>query len=289
MHETEPSKTALGAAAYRAFPQLLDGARIFADPLALPILGEDAKLVEAQAVTHAEQINLHPGMRLFVAARSTVAEAHLKAGVETRGVTQLVVLGAGLDTVAYRNPFEGTLRVFEVDHPATQAWKRRRLAEAGIAVPPSLTYAPVDFEKDSLVEALQAAGLDPARRTAFIWLSVVPYLTKTAIAATLAAIAGLPGGAEVVFDYSDPPETLSDQARAAHRERADRVAGVGEPFLSNFEPVELHAQLTALGLSAIEDLGPRRTDDPLLPPRRACRPGPDPRRPRHLRRHAGLT
>ena len=143
MHETEPSKTALAAAAYRALHQSLDGGRIFADPLALTVLGADATLMEQQAKTHAEHLRASRGMRLFVAARSAVAEAHLADGVESRGVRQLVVLGAGLDTFAYRNPFEGALRVFEVDHPATQAWKRRRLAETKIPVPASLTYTPV--------------------------------------------------------------------------------------------------------------------------------------------------
>jgi methyltransferase (TIGR00027 family) len=257
MHETEPSRTALAAAAYRAFHQLLEGGRLFADPLALPILGADAQLVEDRARTDAQALEAHRGMRLFVAVRSAIAEARLKAAIEDRGVGQLVVLGAGLDTFAYRNPFEGRLKVFEVDHPATQAWKRRRLAEVGIAVPPSLTFTPVDFETDNLLAALEAAGFDPAKRTVFIWLGVVPYLTKEAVSATLTLIAGMPGGAEVIFDYSDPPETLSGQARTAHLERAERVASVGEPFLSNFEPADLHAQLTALGLRQIEDLGPR--------------------------------
>jgi len=85
-----------------------------------------------------------------------------------------VVLGAGLDTFAYRNPFGGRLRVFEVDHPATQAWKRRRLAEAGIAAPGDLIYAPVDFERENLSEQLARAGLDPGVRTFFTWLGACP-------------------------------------------------------------------------------------------------------------------
>lgn len=276
MHETEPSKTALAAAAYRAFHQLLDGGRIFADPLALTVLGADALALKIQAKTRLKLLETHRGMRLFVAARSAVAEAHLAAGVESRGVRQMVVLGAGLDTFAYRSPFEGALRVFEVDHPATQAWKRRRLAETEIAVPASLTYTPVDFEKDSLLDALAASGLDPAQRTFFAWLGVVPYLTHEAIGATLALIGGLPGGAEVVFDYSDPPATLAPDARAAQAERAERVASAGEPFLSYFEPADLHAELTALSLSDIDDLGPQALMT------RYFRPGapPDPARTR---------
>jgi methyltransferase (TIGR00027 family) len=196
-------------------------------------------------------------MRLFIAARTRVAEAALKAGVETRGVGQLVVLGAGLDTFAYRNPFGAALRVFEVDHPETQAWKRRRLAEARIAIPPALAFAPVDFERDELLAALQAAGFDPGRRSFFTWLGVVPYLTREAIGATLALIGGLPGGGEVVFDYSDPVETLGAEARDAHLQRASRVAALGEPFLTYFEPADLHGLLARLGFEQIDDLGPR--------------------------------
>jgi methyltransferase (TIGR00027 family) len=253
MREREPSRTAFAAAAHRAAHQVLERGRIFADPLAGPILGAVA---QAAAVATSADPSTR-GMRLFIAARSRVAEAALRAGVETRGVSQFVVLGAGLDTFAYRNPFGAALKVFEVDHPETQAWKRRRLAEAGIAVPAALTFVPVDFERDGLLAALEAAGFDPERRSFFTWLGVVPYLTREAIGATLAVIGGLPGGGEVVFDYSDPVGTLGGQAREAHARRAERVAALGEPFLTYFEPADLHAELARLGLERIDDLGPR--------------------------------
>jgi methyltransferase (TIGR00027 family) len=243
----------LAVAGHRAAHQVLEEGRVFTDPLALTILGEDAK----RAIWAARLNPTMAGMRFFVAVRAAIAEAHLKTGVETRGVGQLVVLGAGLDTFAYRNPFADRLAVFEVDHPETQAWKRRRLAETGVAIPASLNYAPVDFERDDLMAALAAAGFDPARRTFFTWLGVVPYLTKPAIHETLSRIAAVAGGAEVVFDYSDPPASLSKAAAASHRERAKRVAALGEPFLSYFDPAELYAQLAGLGLSEIDDLGPR--------------------------------
>jgi methyltransferase (TIGR00027 family) len=253
MQEREPSRTALSVAAHRAAHQVLEEGRIFADPLALAILGAQGE----RAVGISRDNPSTRGMRLFVAARARVAETFLAAAVETRDVGQLVVLGAGLDTFAYRNPFAGRLRVFEVDHPATQAWKRRRLAETRIPVPGDLAFVAVDFERDRPIERLQAAGFDTARRSSFCWLGVVPYLTTPAIEETLAAIAGLPGGAEVVFDYPDPVETLSPEAQAAHRARAARVAALGEPFLSCFEPSELHGRLRRLGFTAIEDLGPR--------------------------------
>jgi methyltransferase (TIGR00027 family) len=256
--------------------QFVDKGRIFADPLALRILGAYGMVLKVRAKLHPQHLETHRGMRLFVSGRSAIAEGCLKAAVETRGVRQMVVLGAGLDTFAYRNPFEGQLRVFEVDHPATQAWKRRRLAQTRIPIPPSLTYAPVDFEKDSLLNGLVAAGLDPDQRTFFVWLGVIPYLTREAALATLALIGALPGGGEVVFDYSDPPATLTDDARAAQAERAKAVASIGEPFLTYFEPADLHAELARRGLSNIDDLGPQALIS------RYFRPGapPDPARTR---------
>lgn len=253
MREREPSRTALAVAAHRAAHQMLEDGRVFTDPLAQTILGDDAE----RAVEAARANPSTGGIRFFVAARADIAETHLKAGVESRSVSQLVILGAGLDTFAYRNPYGDRLAVFEVDHPETQAWKRRRLAETEIAIPPSLNYAPVDFERDDLMAALAKAGFDSVKRTFFTWLGVVPYLTKPAIEGTLSRIAGVAGGAEVVFDYSDPPGALSGAAAAAQQERAARVAALGEPFLSYFAPSELHAKLTGLGLSEIDDLGPR--------------------------------
>lgn len=250
MDEQAPSRTAFAAAAHRAAHQVLEQGAIFGDPLALAILGPEADA----AVREAEADPTRRGMRLFIAARSNVAETALASAVLDRDVRQLVVLGAGLDTFAYRNPFRETLRVFEVDHPATQAWKRRRLAEAELPIPSSLTFAPVDFEREDLLTRLAACGFEPGRPSFFTWLGVVPYLTEPAVFATLGMIGGLEGGAEVVFDYADPPETLTPEMRAAHEARAARVAALGEPFLSSFEPAGLHDRLRALGFGEIEDL-----------------------------------
>jgi methyltransferase (TIGR00027 family) len=194
-------------------------------------------------------------MRIFIAARTRFAEDAIAAAVE-RGVRQVVVLGAGLDTYAYRNPWGERLRIFEVDHPATQAWKRQRLLEAAIPIPSWLTFAPIDFELQTLAEGLAAAGFDSSQQTFFTWLGVVPYLNEEAVWSTLTFIASLPNGAHVVFDYSDPPACMPAEARLAHERRATRVAELGEPFLNYFKADELRAKLQALGFSEIEDLGP---------------------------------
>ena len=189
MQPGQPSRTALGAATHRAVHQVLERGYIFADPLAVRILGTDAEF----AVRDAEKDPSRRRLRLFIAVRTRFAEDALTVAV-ARGVRQLVVLGAGLDTYAYRAAFGESLRVFEVDHPATQAWKRQRLAEAAIPIPSTLTFAAVDFEEKTLGEGLSAAGFDPAKQTFFTWLGVVPYLTEQAVFSTLSYIADLPGG-----------------------------------------------------------------------------------------------
>lgn len=251
------SRTALGAATHRAVHQVLERGYIFADPLAVRILGADAEAL----VRDAENDPSRRRLRLFIAVRTRFAEDALTAAV-ARGVRQLVVLGAGLDTYAYRTALGERLRVFEVDHPATQAWKRHKLAEAAIRVPRMLTFAPIDLERETLADGLAAAGFDTTQQTFFTWLGVVPYLTEQAVFATLGFIASLPGTAHVVFDYRNPPASGQDRnayddAYDAGREAlAVRVASVGEPFRSQFEADTLHAKLTALGFREVEDLGP---------------------------------
>ena len=251
MHVGQPSRTALAAAAHRAAHQILENGRIFSDPLALRILGQDAETVAREA----QEDSFKRVMRLFIAVRTRFAEDALAEAVG-RGVCQLVVLGAGLDTYAYRCPFGGRLRIFEVDHPATQTWKRQQLAAAGISLPASLTFAPIDFEQQALSDGLAQAGFDSAKKTFFTWLGVVPYLTEEVILSTLSFIAGLSGGAHVVFDYSDPPDSLSPEMRDVHDKYAERVESIGEAWVSHFEPAKLHAKLVALGFFEIEDLGP---------------------------------
>jgi methyltransferase (TIGR00027 family) len=236
---------------HRAVHQVLEGGRIFSDPLAVRILGENADAIARDADQYASRRR----MRIFIAVRTRFAEDELAAAVD-QGVRQLVVLGAGLDTYAYRGSMRDRLGIFEVDHPATQEWKRQCLADAAIPLPACLTFAPVDFERQTLVEGLSAARFDPAQPTFFTWLGVIPYLTEEAIWSTLGFIANLPNGAHVVFDYADPPDSLSPEMREFHDARASRVADLGEAWRTYFEPEQLRAKLIDLGFTEIEDLGP---------------------------------
>jgi len=252
MENGGPSRTALITAYARAYHQIADRTQIFTDPLAARLLGVTAEeLTELGTSTsdHLGAVASDRPRRLFFAARARFAEDTVAAAVAA-GVRQVVILGAGLDTFAYRNP-RPDLRVFEVDHPATQAWKRERLATTGIDRPETLTFVPVDFETQTLAAGLESAGFKRTDPAVFVWLGVVFYLTPNAVHATLEYIAGQAQPVEVVFDYLQPAATEED--RAHQRARADRLAGVGEPLFSYFAPDDIAAQLYALGFTGIED------------------------------------
>ncbi|RWA75572.1 SAM-dependent methyltransferase [Mesorhizobium sp.] len=247
MEDATPSRTALRVARLRAMHQFSPQAGLFRDPYAITILGDGAPTAAdlGQEDEHSRR------MRLFVAARARLAEDWLAAAVR-RGVRQVVVLGAGLDTFSLRNP-HADLAVFEVDHPATQAWKRRLIADAGLSEPRGAKFVPVNFERQLLSEELSSAGFKPTEPGFFMWLGVLPYLTREAIFGTLSYIAGIPGS-EVVFDYSEPAENRDAARQATLAFDAARVAVVGEPWISFFDPVALRKSLNDLGFGDIEDL-----------------------------------
>jgi methyltransferase (TIGR00027 family) len=256
MKKTRASATAQRVAMRRAAHQLLDDPKVFDDPVALRIIGKESASA-LQADPHQfETTPLSPYLRAFVAARSRCAEDELALGVR-RGVRQYVILGAGLDTFAYRNPHpQGVLHVFEVDHPATQTWKRTRLDEVGITLPDDLTFAPVDFETQTLEEGLRVAGYDPGKSTFFSWLGVTEYLTADAVMATLRFIASAPMGSAVVFDYMLSPSLLTPAQRSRFDALAQRVALAGEPWQTFFDPGLLTRDLQAMGFGCVEDNGP---------------------------------
>ena len=249
MKSNEPSRTALMIARQRAAHQVLDHGSILHDPFAMKILREDEKEVLQFA-------NAHPLAsigRLCTAARSRIAEDALSRAVE-RGIRQVVILGAGLDTFALRNPHGARqIRIYEVDHPATQAWKRERLAEVQIAPPPWLVFVPVDFELDDVGEKLVAAGFQPSLPAFFTWLGVVPYLTEDAIGRTLDYMSSIENS-EVVFDYMEPPEAFSEELRQIETERTKQLEKLGERSGSRFEPAGIAAILRSHGFCTIEDM-----------------------------------
>jgi len=245
MLEARASRTAQRVAMRRAAHQVLDDPLVFHDPLAAAMAGESESIARAHEP-------YSRALRAFLAVRSRYAEDQLARAVE-RGVQQYVVLGAGLDTFAYRNSFAG-LHVFEVDHPATQEWKRARLREAAIAIPKNMTFAAVDFERQSLADGLRNAGFDRDRPAFFSWLGVTPYLSREAFDATAQFIGGLRAASGVVFDYAVPRAFLSPAQQFAFDALAARVARAGEPFRLFFDPAELRSDLARRGFQSIEDL-----------------------------------
>src|SRR5262249_1640225 len=249
MKPNEPSRTALIIARQRAAHQVLDHGSILYDPFAMKILREDEKDVLQFA-------NEHPLAsigRLFTTARSRIAEDALSGAVE-RGIRQIVILGAGLDTFALRSPHSARqIRIYEVDHPATQAWKRQRLAEAQLALPPWLVFVPVDFERDDLGEMLVGAGFQQNSPAFFTWLGVVPYLTQDAIGNTLDYMASI-HHSEVVFDYMEPPPAFSEEVRESLTGRTKQLERIGERWASRFEPAGMSAMLRSHGFCDVEDI-----------------------------------
>ena len=253
--EERPSRTAMRVALRRAAHQLLDSPKVLDDPIAVAIVGAEAAS-ELAAPPAGWRGKIAHAVRAFMVARSRFAEDELARAV-ARGATQYVILGAGLDTFAYRNPRpDACLRVYEVDHPATQAWKRRKLQAASIPIPSSVTYAPIDFEGQTLDEGLALVGFDPRPPTFFSWLGVTMYLSEDAIASTLEFIASTPRGGGLVLDYAVPRSSLGWKGRIAHDAIARRVASAGEPFRTFFGPEELRDRLAGAGFGAIRDLGP---------------------------------
>ena len=254
MHADKASVTAFRVAERRAAHQLCDTPKILDDPLALRIIGAEA--VQAlSARRHRERGPMHRGMRTFMAVRSRFAEDELAAAVG-RGIRQYVVLGAGLDTSAYRHPHRAAgLRVFEVDHPATQQWKRECLRAAAIAEPPELAFVPVDFERQSLADRLREAGFSTEQPAFISWLGVTPYLTREALTGALRFIASRPRGTTVVFDYATDPRSMGWWSRLIYWLIARRVAKAGEPFRTTFTPETLRAELRPLNFSELADTG----------------------------------
>ena len=243
LEEARPSRTALGVAIRRASHQLYDSQPlVLEDPIAIRILGENYRPALEEAATSIHERSSR-GMRAWVVARNRYAEDKLAEAVN-RGVRQYVLLGAGLDTFAHRNPHPD-LRVFEVDHPATQHWKRELLESSGLQGSPNLHFVPVDFERQSLADQLENSGLDFTAPTVFAWLGVVIYLTRPAFRATLDFIATFPAGSGFIMDYSFPRHALLPEELEARDALAARVQSIGEPFQLFFTPEEIAEELTA--------------------------------------------
>jgi len=253
--EATPSRTAMLAAVARGMlrmeatpPWVLDDA--FALVLIGPAWQDLRKLAEQlfPAQVFAET-------SAAICTRSRYAEDRLAAG----GFTQYVILGAGLDSFAWRRPdLLRSLRVFEVDHPASQAWKLERVRDLALPLSDSQVFVPVDFEAEPLQEALRTAGFDWGQPTLFSWTGVAPYLTAQAIASTLSTIAGAAAGSEVVFSYRAEESVLDDVGREFIRIYAPLAASLGEPLQPGWPVIEIERLISRSGLKVVDH--PSRAD-----------------------------
>ena len=266
MGNEEPSWTALTAAAARAAHLVVDAEPlIFRDTLAFPLLGELAEELIEYHRAHGDHLVL-AGARTAVTTRSRYTEDRLAAAVRN-GLTQYVVLGAGLDTFACRataDRQDRPVRVFEVDHPATQRWKLARLAAARIGLPQTLAFVPADLETESPIDGLVRGGFDITRPALVSWLGVTMYLTREAIDQTLATIAGLAPGTELIVDHM-LPERLRDADGQTYVDLVmPSFADRGEPWLTFLGPEDMAALLKRHGFDVVEHVRQRDAVDTAL-------------------------
>jgi methyltransferase (TIGR00027 family) len=251
MSDRNASNTAFGTLFMRGVHQLLDAKPlILDDPVALTLLGEDTCRQIKNSKDHHQTLEAR-ALRTHVVLRSRFTEDRL-AEAAGRGITQYVILGAGFDTFAYRQPaWAKALKIFEVDQPATQAQKRLRLEQAGMAIPPNLSFAGIDFEHESLCDGLLRNGVSLAETSFFSWLGVTMYLKEDAIDAVLQTIAQFPAESEIAFTFSQPPDSLSGLESSFHSSLSKIVTGVGEPFVSFFTPAAIETKLRQTGFKTI--------------------------------------
>jgi methyltransferase (TIGR00027 family) len=252
MEEQTASRTALATAYLRAAHQILDSEPlILKDPGALILLGPHAEKRIKESVGRYVSPQAR-ALRAHVVLRSRYAEDRLESSME-RGVSQYIIVGAGFDTFAIRQPvWAAHLRIIEVDHPDTQRLKRTKISQAGIPLPDNVLFAGIDFEQESFEKGLIRNGVRSDELTLFSWLGVTMYLTEPAIDATLKCMARYPAGSEAVITFRQPP---SAQSSASSR-LADRVSEAGEPFVSYFTPEKFRDKLLEAGFLKVEFLTP---------------------------------
>src|SRR5688572_16199947 len=228
----------------RAAHLLLDGEpKLFSDTFALRLSGlpgeaELAAHLESFVATLAADAGAECAQATFrylragMALRSRYAEDELSVAIE-RGIAQYVILGAGLDSFAYRQTtLAPHLRVFEADLPSSQQWKRERLRALDTAEPDGLVFVPLDFERQALVAGLCAAGFRVEQPAFLSWLGTTQYLTADAVFETLREVASLPPGSEIVFTYHVPDGALEGSDRGVRQVLSERAARGGTPWVS---------------------------------------------------------
>lgn len=261
-----PSRTALLTAAARALHREEPPPWVLDDWLASPLGGDEA-IGMGQKLRQELPASALLAFTRWICVRSRVTEGIVERGAAD-GVGQYVILGAGLDSFAYRRrDLLEHIRMFEVDHPASQQWKRRRLRELRIDPPDNLVYAPIDFEQQALRDGLTDAGFDFDARAVWSWIGVTMYLTTDAIRATLATIAECPPHTRLVLTYNLPSAALTGLSLILDTTMRATVGELGEPMISLFTPTEIEQVLRDLGYDEITHFGPEEARDNYFPGR----------------------
>jgi methyltransferase (TIGR00027 family) len=265
--ERGASRTAILTAAARALHRDESPPWVLDDPFAGPLAGEDGIVIGEQlrAALPPEQLL---SFTRWICVRARYVEDLVERAVTSGTATQYVILGAGLDSFAYRRTAGlERLRVFEVDHPASQAWKRARLTAIGVTPPDDLVFAPVDFEHQTLAEGLALASFAWDAATIVSWIGVTMYLTGDAIDATLRAVAGFAHGSRLVLTYNQPPSALAGFGGRIEAVMSGITTTMGEPFVSLYEPQQIEQLLRDHGYTDIEHFGPDEARATYLPGR----------------------
>ncbi len=250
MNNPEGSLTSLGAAGLRAAHQLLDGEpKLLSDPVILQLL-DPGHIEEIKARASQFQYPETLRLRSRIALRSRYAEDRLTLAY-ARGVRQYLLLGAGLDTFAWRQP-EGLdqLKIFEADHPATQEQKRQRLSRAGLSIPANCQMIAINFETETLEEALRKSSFDFHAPCFISWLGVTVYLSKEAVDTVFRFVSTLFKSSELVFTFAQ------ERVAGFMNHTAARAAAAGEPWVTYFRPEDLSRRLYELGFSSVHFLEP---------------------------------
>ncbi len=262
MEKGQRSRTAEFVAALRAAHLLYDRPVLFEDPFAIHLTSPAWRMICGYRFPHwlvMKKIlgELRP-LHGQVLARSRFAEDQLETAI-SRGVRQYVLLGAGLDSFALRREdLLSSLKVYELDHPATQRMKQERLARLPTALPANLEFVPVDLEQEPVAQALARSSYVRASPAFFSWLGTTAYLTREAVLGTLRSIASYAApGSEVVFDYRLSEELLSASARRTRQRIGKFTARRGEPLQSTFDPRGLVEEVSGLGFAVVGHLSPQ--------------------------------
>ncbi len=258
MESDKPSTTAFFVSMARAVHLILDDEpKIFEDQFALSFIGQQFKSIFKSFQTPLDKFS-----RSGILCRSRYTEDLLYEAI-SRGVKQYVILGAGLDSFAYQNTdLSDRLRIFEVDHPASQEWKRKRIEEAGISLPKNVSFIPIDFELQSLEEGMAQGGYIPDDPTFFSWLGVTYYLTEDAVFNTLQYVAtSAAPDSEIVFEYVFPDSMLSEEALHWMKNIKKKVAALGEPMISTFSPDYMVSKLKKIGFDQIDEIDKNKVKD----------------------------